>query len=269
MRAFFILCFILAVQLLSAQSPVKVYFEKDNGKVHIYADNPMFCPVSLKLKVDKTNMLCEGGCPEIAVVPQKVVKHKLLTLTPEDTQKSTKFSYSYKWMLGNITKTEFDKNHVYYLPFEKGKEYPLSQGYNGAQSHRNENAIDFSMPEGSGITAARDGIVIKVVQHNWNSCAEERCKEFNNTVTVYHSDGTFADYAHIKQNGSLVKEGDAIKAGQLIAKSGNTGWSSGPHLHFMVYRYNENGIQSLETKFKTAGGGVYLKNGTRYLRNYD
>lgn len=268
MKTAFLVVLLITFQLANSQSPVKVYFEKQNGVTVIYADNNMLCPLSLKLKLDKTNMNCKEECPEVVVLPGKAAKHPIVTLLPEEG-KSSKFSYNYKWFYGNITKNDFDKNHAYYLPFEEGKEYTMAQGYNGPQSHRNVNALDFTMPEGSNITAAREGVVVKVVQSNWNTCPEEKCKEFNNTVTIYHKDGTFAEYAHIKQNGAIVKEGDVVKAGQLIAKSGNTGWSSGPHLHFLVYKYTENGMQSLETKFKVGNAVQFLKVGERYTRVYD
>jgi len=258
-----------ATQPASAQLQLKVYFERANDSVHIYADNGMLCPVSLKLMLDKTNMDCSPYCPDIVAVPQNASKYKLVTLSPSSPKKATKFSYKYQSFLGDVTKADYDKEYNYYLPFEKSKEYLLFQGYKGVESHKNQNAIDFTMPEGSNITAAREGKVIRVVQNHSISCTEERCKEFNNSVTVYHSDGTFAEYAHIKQNGSLVAVGDVVKAGQAIAKSGNTGWSTGPHLHFVVYRFNEDGMQSLETKFKNGNSLQFLKAGERYTRTYD
>jgi murein DD-endopeptidase MepM/ murein hydrolase activator NlpD len=206
MKTIVLFVLIITFQFVGAQSPIKLYFEKENGNTVIYADNSMHCPVSLKLKIEKTNMDCEVPCNDVVVVPPKGKKYKLATLVPQPN-KAYKFSYNYEWYWGDITTSNYDKEHTYYLPFEKGKDYPMSQGYNGKLSHHNTNALDFSMPEGSNVTAARDGIVIQVIQNNWQSCAEERCKEYNNKISIYHSDGTFAQYAHIKQNGALVKEG--------------------------------------------------------------
>jgi len=268
MRSTILLALLFICKTVLSQSPVKVYHQKENDQVHIYADNNMHCAVSLKLKIDITNMDCETPCNDIVVVPAKGARHKIVTLVPQPG-KAYKFNYNYQWAWGDITNSDYDKDHVYHLPFEKGKEYPMSQGYNGRLSHHNTNALDFSMPEGSNITAARDGIVIQVIQNNWQSCGEERCKEYNNKISIYHSDGTFAQYAHIKQNGALVKEGDVVKAGQVIAKSGNTGWSSGPHLHFIVYKNTMLGTESLETKFKVGSAVQFLKVGERYTRTYD
>ncbi|WP_309997394.1 M23 family metallopeptidase [Chryseobacterium sp. 2987] len=50
-----------------------------------------------------------------------------------------------------------------------------------------------------------------------------------------NSDGTFAQYYHLKENGVKVNLGDQVKKGDVIALSGNTGWCNGPHLHFVCY----------------------------------
>src|SRR5262249_35417178 len=142
----------------------------------------------------------------------------------------------------------------YDLPFQKGKNYLVFQGYNGSFSHKNENSIDFTMPEGSEILAARDGIVVKVVQNNTESCPGEECKKYNNMIFILHPDGTFADYAHIRYNGSKVKVGDSVKKRDVIAYSGNVGWSSGPHLHFGCFIPDFGKWITIPTKFRIDNG---------------
>ena len=56
-------------------------------------------------------------------------------------------------------------------------------------------------------------------------------------VRVNHGDGTFADYVHLMQDGVIVENGMSVEQGDTIAHSGNSGFSSGPHLHFHVERY--------------------------------
>ena len=69
-----------------------------------------------------------------------------------------------------------------------------------------------------------------------------------------------ANYFHLKKSGSKVKVGDRVYAGDVIALSGNTGWSSGPHLHFQVFSHNEDmEVESIPTKFKTEDGNIILK----------
>lgn len=85
-----------------------------------------------------------------------------------------------------------------------------------------------------------------------------------------HNDGTFADYAHLKLNGSAVKEGDSVKKGQLIGYSGDTGFSSGPHLHFSVFINRIDGSRTfIPTKFRTLNNeATILVEGNSYSKNY-
>jgi murein DD-endopeptidase MepM/ murein hydrolase activator NlpD len=85
---------------------------------------------------------------------------------------------------------------------------------------------------------------------------------------IYHEDGTFAEYVHLKKDGAQVSVGDMVSAGDFIAYSGNTGWSSGPHLHFMVFQFTKEGTRkSFKTLFSTeAKNGVFLKEKMFYKR---
>jgi murein DD-endopeptidase MepM/ murein hydrolase activator NlpD len=67
--------------------------------------------------------------------------------------------------------------------------------------------------------------------------------ESANHVTIKHADGSYAEYVHLKQNGVLVHLNEHVKKGQIIALSGNTGQSTGPHLHFCIYYYDQNEIR--------------------------
>ncbi|MDT0553759.1 M23 family metallopeptidase [Urechidicola vernalis] len=144
------------------------------------------------------------------------------------------------------------------------------QGYNGSFSHQNENSLDFSMPIGTEILAIRDGVVVKVVEKNDINCSTIDCIKFNNVILVYHSDGTFAEYVHIKQNGSEVKVGEKVSQGQLIGYSGNVGYSSTPHLHVSVFKHTIKEKITLKTKFKINNGEIVDKLIERkeYSRNY-
>ena len=175
-----------------------------------------------------------------------------------------------KYIQNNIWKTKkYKKDYHYFLPFEKGKTYLLSQGYNGTFSHHNENAIDFNMPLGSKITAIRDGIVVKIIQNNTKNCFDKYCSQFNNYIIIYHKDGTFSNYSHLNKNGANVRVGDKIKQGQFIGYSGNTGWSSGPHLHIEVYIQRMNKKETIKTLFKISKNKVVsLEENKKYLRDY-
>ena len=126
------------------------------------------------------------------------------------------------------------------------------------------------MPIGTELMAVREGVVVKVIDKNSKNCGKEECKKYNNLIIIYHPDGTFAEYTHIKQNGSKVKVGDKVSKGQLIGYSGNIGWSTGPHLHLVVFNQNLKNRKTLKTKFKIGDGSIieYLAEKEEYSRNY-
>ena len=70
-----------------------------------------------------------------------------------------------------------------------------------------------------------------------------------NQVRILHDDGTMAVYAHLQPNSVRVQRGAKIARGQWIANSGNTGYSSGPHLHFVVQLNAGMSLESLPFRF--------------------
>ena len=71
-----------------------------------------------------------------------------------------------------------------------------------------------------------------------------------NFVAIEHRDGTFATYYHLKKDGVLVRIGESVDRGDQLGYSGNTGYSSGPHLHFQVYKaVDAKNIESIPVKF--------------------
>jgi murein DD-endopeptidase MepM/ murein hydrolase activator NlpD len=98
-------------------------------------------------------------------------------------------------------------------------------------------AVDISMPIGTDIYAARGGTVVEVASSNYRGGLDtSRPGAEANLVRILHDDGTFAIYAHLNWNSIRVRPGDEVVRGEYIADSGNTGFSSGPHLHFVVVR---------------------------------
>jgi murein DD-endopeptidase MepM/ murein hydrolase activator NlpD len=251
------------------QIKLKITNEKTENGFKLLAENNEFCPVTVKLDITLNNLFSSNGNNKTFVIPAQVKGHEITTL--QIIKPNTSYSYNTKTLInyGDHNLKTFD-DYNYSLPYKKGESYKVDQGYNGSFSHQNENALDFTMPVGTEIFAARSGVVIQVMQNNHMNCAEKKCAEYNNYIVIYHSDGTFAKYIHLKQNGSLVKEGDAIKENDLIGYSGNVGWSNGPHLHFVTYFQRMDKIETLKTKFKINDGkeSIYLKEKSSYLKNY-
>ena len=255
--------------VLEAQ-PLRVFHEnKDQGYI-VYASNSELFPFSISLDLDISNLDFSERDKRIFVIPPKSVRYKIGELTVADQRSRYRFSYKYISAMGDVTITRYDRSFQYDLPFPKGSSFKLFQGYNGTASHKNENALDFTMPEGTEVLAARDGIVVQIVVNNNQSCFEEECKKYNNYITIMHSDGTFAMYVHIKQNGTKLNIGDWVKKGDVIAYSGNVGYSKGPHLHFVCFLGGFGKANTLETRFRTDKGASasLLNEGSIYSRDY-
>jgi murein DD-endopeptidase MepM/ murein hydrolase activator NlpD len=128
-----------------------------------------------------------------------------------------------------------DSSYVYGLPFENGKAHFLVQGYFGKFSHKERAALDFKMKRGTKILAARDGVVIRVKEDGNKGGWNRKYRSYGNNVIIQHTDNSRSGYWHIKKDGVLVNVGDTVKMGQVIALSGNTGYTAFPHLHFIVW----------------------------------
>lgn len=254
---------------LHAQN-IKVFHEKTTEGFEIFADNYELYPVSIVFEFTLTNLSFSDKEDKIFLIPAKTTKKSIGTLTPNVSRASTKLGYKYKYRMGDVTLNSYEKDYMYDLPFKNGKSFTLHQGYNGTFSHTNENALDFTMPIGTEILAAREGTVVKIIQSNSESCPSKECEKYNNYVTIMHPDGTFANYIHIKYNGANCKPGDIVKKGDIIAYSGNVGWSSGPHLHFVCFLPAFGKDRSVETKFRVNHGdnAQILKQGQTYSRAY-
>jgi len=143
----------------------------------------------------------------------------------------------------------------YKLPYPGGKSYKITQGNmadtNGDQkpdpdgSHgrfpgvndRNADpkatyAFDFWMQEGEEVVAAAEGKVAFVKDTSTKGGCDRRFQNDANYIVIDHSDGTRTLYLHLQYKSAKVTPGDEVRQGQPIAKSGNTGWSCGAHLHF-------------------------------------
>jgi len=157
-----------------------------------------------------------------------------------------------------------DTSFVYQLPYETGKSYRLIQGYFSAFSHKNRAALDFKMKRGTNIAAARDGIVLRVKEDGDRGGWNRKYRPYGNNIVIQHADGTRAGYWHLPKDGALVNVGDTVKAGQVIALSGKTGYTALPHLHFMVWSNANDSWQQVPTRFATASGPSYLRPMRKY-----
>lgn len=117
--------------------------------------------------------------------------------------------------------------------------------YNG----RGHNGVDFGAPVGTPILSSADGTVVGFGDTDL-TC---RGASYGKWILINHNNGLSTLYAHLSL--IKVKDGEVVKNGQIIGYSGNTGYSTGPHLHYTVYASQAVQIGSL--KSKVAGCGTY------------
>jgi murein DD-endopeptidase MepM/ murein hydrolase activator NlpD len=146
--------------------------------------------------------------------------------------------------------------YAYRLPYPTGLTFSVLQGFHGAFSHRgsNEFAVDFDCPVATPVLAARDGMV---VAYNAAAQGAGTTPDFldykrTNFVLVAHDDGTIGEYMHLSPSGIEVKPGQRVARGERLALSGNTGFSSTPHLHFQVMTAGEDGASVQSFPFQIA-----------------
>lgn len=142
----------------------------------------------------------------------------------------------------------------YRAPFSVASDFTVTQAFPHGITHDTPDsrfAVDIAMPIGTDIHAARGGIVFEVASTNFRGGTDrDRDGTSANIVRILHDDGTHAVYAHLNWNSIRVKPGDVVARGEYIADSGNTGFSSGPHLHFAVLRNVGMRIESVPVVFE-------------------
>jgi murein DD-endopeptidase MepM/ murein hydrolase activator NlpD len=160
-------------------------------------------------------------------------------------------------------KAAVDTSPIYELPFSVGKKIRLIQAYNSAFSHKGEISLDFKMPIGTKIFAARSGTVVGFRNDSKIGGLKNAYLSEGNYVQIVHDDGSSAIYWHLQENSVPVKIGDIVTTSTCIGRSGNTGYTAFPHLHFQVY---DKDRKEIVTRFRTQKGTLYLRPLKKYWR---
>lgn len=151
-------------------------------------------------------------------------------------------------------------SYVYDLPYPTGTSYLMVQGYFTQFTHKRRAALDFKMPVGAVISAARDGVVLRIKKDGRQGGIRKSNRAHANYIVIQHADSSRAGYWHLKYNGVFVNVGDTVEKGQPIGLSGNTGYTYFPHLHFIVWGFDSNRkFTQIPTRFRTEEGAQYLK----------
>ena len=157
--------------------------------------------------------------------------------------------------------------HSYYrMPWLPGMQRKVTQGNNTTFTHKGgqKYAFDFNLWAGLAIRAARGGTVTYLEESLWKTSDPNKVESGDevwqpaNALRIEHQDGTASWYYHMQQNGVLVDVGDKVHRGDEVALTGNTGNSTGAHLHYQVQDDPAEWSQSIQIKFQSVGKSCYI-----------
>jgi murein DD-endopeptidase MepM/ murein hydrolase activator NlpD len=257
-RFLFAFVCLLASRVLAADDHTgfRVIQEQTDDGVNLVMQSDYCVEYTVTLEATLKNMTSSRTLP-FTVDAAARRSFVLARFTITDKTQPRSYRYYYHWEYGG-RRNSTDNDADYAMPFRPGR-YVVMQGPRGTFSHfagsGSENAVDWDVPEGTTVCAARAGRVVGVRDDSTFSGTDPKFKPLGNYVIIKHADGTFADYHHLQTDGALVEIGDDVKVGQPIGLSGSTGYASKPHLHFMVFQaIDGKKVLSLPFRLKTDHG---------------
>jgi hypothetical protein len=234
----------------------------DSG-VALVAVNPCRCTVEFTVRA-QTSAGSKRGRGTVAPQSEQV----LLDVAAADGPSEIRYEYGY--VIGEPG-IEHQPVRPYRAPFALAQRFTVTQAPPDSVTHvgpSSRDAIDISMPVGTAIHAAREGLVINVAARHFKSGLNPQNIDEANFVQVLHDDGTNAIYAHLQLDTVRVRVGQQVARGEYIASSGNTGFSSGPHLHFVVLRNVGLRSESVPVTFAGPGGASVTPRSGQVLTAY-
>lgn len=261
----------------SAPEQQKTVFIEKRGSAErpeLYVVNQNQAPVEIRFALTQQDNVATPAIPEQWIVPAKGTL-KLAALQPRVAGTPMRYDYRLRWQLGDPGAAPI-AGFAYSPPLPAQGLFTVSQAFDGGLSHNTPGsryAIDIGMPIGTGIRAARGGSVVSVQDRHGAGGNSVAYRSQTNSVYILHDDGTFGVYAHLRQGSALVRPGQRVQSGQIIAQSGNSGYSTAPHLHFAVLRNSGMRWESLPFKLATPAGpvtptrGLVLNGGAAPLNN--
>lgn len=207
--------------------------EPADGEYLAWADNLLAGPIEVLLRAQGGNLPSDPPLPARASVPAG--GSVLVARLRLPGGRSGNLPLRLSGVPGSVNARPRDVGYLF--PLQQA-ERRLEQGFDGQFSHADEEnryALDFATDIGTPVLAARGGIVMQVQSgFRAGGLSREAYIGRANFVRILHDDGSMALYAHLAHDGVLVRPGQQVQAGERIGLSGNTGYSTAPHLHFVM-----------------------------------
>jgi len=220
-------------------------------------ENRTHGPLSIRVDfAEHSNVVSYPELPHVFLLPARA-ERELVAVGALDARQSWRYRLQTETVPGDPAAMH-QPERPYRAPLAPGDSFTIGQAFGGEFSHTEPAAyyaVDIAMPVGTPVHAAREGVVMDVAR--WFHGAgldRERHGPRANFVRILHSDGTMAVYAHLDYEGVRVRPGQRVRRGQLIGKSGNTGYSTGPHLHFVIQKNRNMELVSVPFEFEDEDG---------------
>jgi murein DD-endopeptidase MepM/ murein hydrolase activator NlpD len=227
----------------------------DAESTQLIASNNCLCTVTFQVSIVQSDIATVPIGASYAATLAPGTRQTLVRVAPKDTGKAA-LRYIWTVALGS-PRAAHNPPRPYRVPFAVGSTYLISQAYPVRITHStadSQYAVDIALPDGTPVYSAREGIVINVRHDFFHAGTSPVMLDQANVVEILHEDGTIAIYAHLHWDSIRVRIGERVTRGQYIADSGNTGFTSGPHLHFAVVRNAGKENVSVPVQFAGIGG---------------
>ena len=246
---------------------VRLFQQGRSDGVALIAQNTYYGPVQIAFRLKPIeNVSLQTKRSGLATLPPRS-QTELVVVGKSVDNVDLRFDSEFQFIPGEPG-VQHQPDQPYRLPYALSTSVRVSQAYPVIKTHSDpasQYAIDFVMPIGTDVFAARDGVVIEVASDFFEAGTDyEVDGPRANVVRVLHDDGTMALYVHLNWNTIRVVPGQHVRRGEYLADSGNTGFTTGPHLHFVVQRNEGGALVAVPVEFANPDGPITLVTGGTY-----
>jgi murein DD-endopeptidase MepM/ murein hydrolase activator NlpD len=255
-----------SISLSREPGAVQISVERtDSGnETRLVATSNCLCVVTVQVSIEQSDIarIAVGASYQTTLQPGD---HQTVVQGRRTSDTNDRLQFTWKAALGS-PQAVHSPPRPYRAPFAVGATFTVSQAYPVRITHvtpDSQYAVDFGLPDGTPVYAARAGTVINVHHDSFRGAAQVAMLDQANVIEILHDDGTIAVYAHLQWDAIRVRIGQHVARGEYIANSGNTGFTTGPHLHFAVWRNTGTADVSIPVEFEGSGAvGVTAVTGT-------
>ena len=236
--------------------PTTVSVDWDDDTDVIVVTNRKTLPVTFNLELTRAAYVTTAPKAPVAFVLDPG-ETRVIRFVSTSSVNDMDYAFRWFWNSGSA-KAKHKPKQPYRLPWDEGLAFRCSQGFDGTFSHDEQHAVDIEMPVGTRVRAARAGRVIDIVDGWGPGGNDPSLIDKANLVKILHDDGTMASYVHLQAGSMEVALEQRVEAGDPIARSGDSGFHSGPHLHFVVKSPLDGAVSRTHPVRFDVGGEVLM-----------